>query len=185
MNNKTALILLSSLAILVLFMMQACSPSEKTLLARPLSFESVTYTSQNPGFSIKYPKGWITKSPGAETVLSVAAKDEQGADAFSIAVTDETDDPASAVKDGLDSTDMFKQNGATASIKSVKPVILADGETEAVEAILTTKINTYDVWIYCYAFNNDGKTIIFIGDTLAGDNSKALIEEIAHTLAAK
>jgi hypothetical protein len=185
LNKKAALILLSLMFLPALFMALACSPEAKPFQAVPLSFESVTYTHQNPGFSIKYPKDWITKQGGPLTVLSVAATNDPGADAFSIAVTDETDDVTSAVKSGLDNSEVFKQYGATASIKSVRPVILSGSSVEAVEAILTTKMNTYDFWIYCYAFNRDGKTIAFIGDTMAGLNSRALIREIAHTMEAK
>jgi hypothetical protein len=185
MNKKSALVLLALLILPALLVMQACSPEAKPLLPRPLSFSSVTYTNPAPAFSIKYPKDWITKPTGALSVLNAAAKDERGADAFSIAVVDETDDPASAVKNGLEGMDVLKQSGATVSIKAVKPIMLADGKTEGVEAVLTTKIDTYDIWIYCYAFNTSGKTVIFIGNTLAGETSKALIREIAHTLAPK
>jgi hypothetical protein len=117
--------------------------------------------------------------------LSVAAKDDPSADAFSIAVTDETDDVASAIKNGLDNSEVFKQYGAVASIKSVRSFVPPGGKDEVVEAILATKLNTYDVWIYCYAINTDGKTVIFIGDTYAGLNSRALLREIARTLEAK
>jgi hypothetical protein len=187
LTKKLALTVLSLLMLPAILLGQACAPAAKLAQAKPLSFEAVTFTSEHPGFTIQYPKAWITKPFPVESksVLFVGASEDSAADSFSIFVADSVDDVASALKDGIERLPAFVAENATARIKSVIPVLMADGQTEATELIFTAKVSTYDIWFYCYAFDRDGKTICFVGDTLGGDNSKALIKEIAHTLKSK
>lgn len=188
MSKNLALTVLSLLILPCVLLATACSaPGARLAQLKPLSFEAVTFTSEHPGFTLQYPKGWISKPLPAQgsAVLHAAASNDNASDSLSVFVADSVDDPASTLKDAINNLPAFVDNDATANIKSVIPVLMADGKTEATEIILTAKVATYDVWFYCYAFNKDGKTICFAGDTLGGDSSKALIKEIARTLKAK
>lgn len=187
MTKNIALTVLSLLVLPGILLVQACAPAANPAQAKPLSFESVTFTSEHPGFTIQYPKSWITKPFPVESksVLFAGASADNAADSFSIFVADPVDDAASTLKAGIESLPAFVAENATARIKSVIPVVMADGQTEATELIFTAKVSTYDIWFYCYAFDKEGKTICFAGNTLGGDSSKALIKEIAHTLKPK
>jgi len=187
LTKNMALTLLSLLVLPGILLVQACAPAANPTQAKPLSFESVTFTSEHPGFTLQYPKAWINKDlpAGGKSVLFASASDDRAADSLSIFVVDAVDDYASTLKAGIENLPAFAAENATARIKSVIPVLMADGKTEAAEIILTAKVDTYDVWFFCYAFDEDGKTICFAGDTLGGENSKALIKEIAQTLKPK
>jgi len=187
LTKNMALTVLSLLVLPGILLSQACAPTAKLSQEKPLSFEAVTFTSEHPGFTIQYPKSWVTKQFPVESksVLFVGDSDDNAADSFSVFVADPVDDVASTLKAGIENLPAFVAENATARIKSVIPVLMADGKTEATELIFTAKVSTYDIWFYCYAFNKDGKTICFVGDTLGGDSSKALIKEIAHTLKSK
>lgn len=187
MTRNIALTVLSLLVLPGILLAQACAPAARTAPAKPLSFEAVTFNSEHPGFTIQYPKAWVTKQipPENLSVLFVGASDDRAADSFSVFVADPVDDVASTLKAGIENLPAFVAENATARIKSVIPVVMADGQTEATEIVLTAKVATYDIWFYGYAFNKDGKTICFVGDTLGGDGSKSLIKEIAHTLKVK
>jgi len=187
LTKNLVLTVLSLLVLPAILLVGACAPAAMPAQAKPLSFEAVTFTSEHPGFTIQYPKAWVTKQFPVESksVLFVGDSDDNAADSFSVFVADPVDDVASTLKAGIENLPAFVNENATAKIKSVIPVLMADGKTEATELIFTAKVATYDIWFYCYAFDKDGKTICFVGDTLGGDGSKALIKEIAHTLKSK
>jgi hypothetical protein len=181
-----SLIVLSLLVSPFILLTQACGAREsKPAQAKPLSFEAVTFTGADPAFTLKYPRSWIIKPVQGKSVLYASAADDRAADSFSVFVSDPVDDVASTIKNGIETLPAFVENKATANIKSVMPAVMADGKTEATVAVLTAKVATYDIWFYCYAFNQDGKTVCFIGDTMGGDSSRSLIKEIAYTLASK
>jgi hypothetical protein len=184
LKKDLALILLSLLVIPCVLVSAACAPASKPTQPKPLSFEAVTFTSEQPGFTLHYPKGWIKKPFPIESksVLFVSASEDRAADSISIFVADPVEDVASTLKEGISNLPAFMESGAIANIRSVIPVIMADGKTAATEIILTAKVNTYDVWYYCYAFDTEGKTVCVAGDTLGGESSKALIKEIVRTL---
>jgi len=186
LRKNLALTVLSLLVLPCILLTQACAPETRPGLQKPLSFEAVTFTSENPAYTLQYPKSWVVKPLplAGRSVLYAAASDDLAADSLSIFVADPVDDVASTLKEGISRLPSFVADNATANIVSVMPVLMADGK-EATEVILKAKVATYDIWFYCYAFNRDGKTICFIGDTLGGDSSKALIKEIAHTLKSK
>ena len=150
------------------------------------SFEAATYTSDSPGFSVQYPKSWIKGDMANDVVFIVLASSAQGADVASIVVIPETSDFGKAAKDSFDNDPALKNLGVKVNVDSTKTTTLADGKTPANEALLSAKImGIYDLWGYCYGANIGGKTVFVTGATLAGDKSKALLQEIAKTLTLK
>jgi len=110
----------------------------------------------------------------------------QGSDTVLVIIIPETADFSSAAKDGFKT---FFGSGALigkVDATPAKSVTLADGKTPATETTLTTKIrDIVDVNCYAIGFNKGGKTVIAFAATVKGDQSKALVKEIAQTLAVK
>jgi len=147
------------------------------------SFEASTYTNDELGFSIKYPKNWVKKDASGETVLSISAGEDQTADSVSVNVIAENKNFAAAAKSIIEGSGAFKQYSAKAKVESEKATTLADGKTAASEAVFSAKIVIYDVYLYCFGTNTGGKTIVVVTYTLKNDaKNKELIKEIAKTL---
>jgi hypothetical protein len=150
---------------------------------KPTSFEAVTYTNDNIGFSVKYPKNWTVNEIQGTQVLYVSANNKPTLDFLWVNVFPAVPDFAVAVQGLLD-----KQYHMNATVVSNKLVTLSDGKTEAREIILTGVLQTTsqsERYICCLGTNYNGKTILVIASTSNVDGHNALVEEIANTLALK
>jgi hypothetical protein len=153
--------------------------------ATPLSFEAATYTNDANGVTMQYPKSWVKVDLAPDVIFRVAASTAQGADLVGVTVIPEAADFGKAMKDAFDNDPVLKSLGVKMNVDSSKATTLADGKTPANEAIVSAKIMGMDLYGYCFGINKGGKTIAVTGATLAGDKNKALMKEIAQTLAAK
>jgi len=119
-------------------------------------------------------------------VIKVQIRPGQGSDTVLVMIIPETADFSSAARDGFKTA--FGSGAMITKVDATpaKATTLADGKTPAMESIVSTKIrDIVDVYCYAIGFNKGGKTIIAFGATLLGDTSKALVKEIAQTLAVK
>ncbi|MCX6006191.1 MAG: hypothetical protein NTZ34_02885, partial [Chloroflexi bacterium] len=89
----------------------AAAPEVKT------SYEATTYTNDKYGFSIKYPKSWITIDAGAY-VFAAAADQGQTSDTLFILVVPAAADLSKAAKSNMEANPLMKKFDATAEIKS-------------------------------------------------------------------
>jgi hypothetical protein len=150
------------------------------------SFVSNTFNNATPAFSLQYPKSWIKGESSGDSVLNIAATDEQTSDAVAVNVIAENKDFAAAAKGLIEASGAFKQYNAKATLESQKTVTLADGKTTAYEAIFSAKIVIYDVYLYCFGTNTGGKSIVIVSYTLKNDDkNKQLLQEIDKTLTLK
>jgi hypothetical protein len=145
-----------------------------------------TYTGSQPDFSIKCPKGWVKKDLATSEVLSLASTANTGADALRVFVVPETQDFAGTARAMIDDTAAFKQFGVKSVVESDKATTLADGKTPAHEIVLSGKIMSYTISLYCVMANSGGKTISAVAYTLKSDAKvKDLMQEISRTLTLK
>jgi hypothetical protein len=145
-----------------------------------------TYTGSQPDFSIKCPKGWVKKDLAVNEVLSLASTANTGADALRVFVAPETQDFAGLASSMIDETAAFKQFSVKSKVESDKATTLADGKTPAHEVVLSGKIMSYTISLYCVMANSGGKTVAACAYTLKSDDKvKDLMQEIARTLTVK
>ena len=162
------------------------TPASQLPVAKVLSFEAETYTNEALGFTWQYPKKWIQGPISGDIVIIVFSSDTTFPDTAGVMVVPEAADFSKAVKAGLEAMPRLSASHAKVDASPSKDITLADGKTSASESIATTKLMSgYDYYGYAVGFNNGGKTIIAWGSTFGGGNNKALIKEIAQTLAIK
>ena len=157
---------------------------------KPTSYEATTYTNDEVGFSIKYPKNWyigsavvFNNSVDAAQILYAEADNRPIFDMLWVNVVPKVSDFGVATEDLLE-----KGYAINATIVSSKSTTLADGKTPANEIILTGvmgKITKTERYLYCLGTNYKGKTILVIASTSNVYGNKALVEEIAQTLTLK
>jgi hypothetical protein len=141
------------------------------------SFEAATYTNENPGFSIKYPKEW-TSQKAALTGSVFFGKGDSGI--VYVAVR-----PATSFKDAAIAFlgDYIVSLGVNINpdVESEKTVTLADGKTQGNEIILSAMFGARKGC--AYGVIKDGKAIM----VLAGVDPKNLnlYKEICETLVLK
>lgn len=145
-----------------------------------------TYTNSQPDFSVKCPTGWVKKDLATSEALSLASTANTGADALRVFVVPETQDFAGTARAVIDETAAFKQFGVKSVVESDRATTLADGKTPAHEVVLSGKIMSYTISLYCVMANSGGKTIAAVAYTLKSDTRvKDLMQEISRTLALK
>ena len=150
--------------------------------------DSATYTNDAVGFTIQYPAKWITLTPNAGDVLTVAAGSAGTDDTIHVTVIPAASvtDFGSAVKGILDSSAAFVQYKVTSKLDSSGPITLASGSvTNANEAALSAKIIVYQFYFYAVGATKDGKMVGVLGQTIGGGNAKKQIQEICQSLSFK
>ena len=162
----------------------APEPTTPPPAVKVLSFDSATYINDAIGFTWQYPKNWEKQEPYGDTVIILLSTPvSQQSTRVGVFVIAETADLSKAVQDYI------KAAGFPIASTVVAPataITLADGKTHASESIGSLKwIRTNeDTYFYAVGFNKGGKTIVAWGLTVV-ENKKALIKEIAQTLAVK
>jgi hypothetical protein len=154
---------------------------------KPTSFESATYTNDQYGFTVRYPKSWANDKLIGEMVWRVAAQaGDLQSDAVAAAVVAKPADYGKAIRENVDATLAASGVNAKTKLESINPTTLSDGKTPAMEAVLSAEIfGMYQLYVYALSTDKGEKTIATIGLTLKGDSNKALIKEIVQTLAVK
>jgi pimeloyl-ACP methyl ester carboxylesterase len=147
--------------------------------------ESDTYTNDQYGVSLQYPKNWITVDPLADAIFVLVATRDAGADNANISVVADTADVAKAIKLSYDTNPVLVAYNMKMDIVSSKAVTLSDGKTPATEVLLHTSVSGIDLYSYTLAISKGGKLIFSCGNTLGGSSQQALVREIAQTLAVK
>jgi hypothetical protein len=150
------------------------------------SFEAATYTNDANGYSFLYPKTWIPGNVVNDQVVNLVAAAASGADSVSSSLLPESADFGQAMKAAYDADPGLKQYSVKVNIKSSKAITLANGKTQASEAIVTATImGIYDLWGYGIGVNKGGKTIMVTGWTLGGEAKQNQIMEIVKTFTVK
>jgi len=188
MVKHKSLIIFTCASLLLVSMSLACGQAQQAAPAAPASktsFEAVTYTNDEIGFSISYPKAWIKKPPTGDTLLQVASSPDTGADGLLISAVAAVPDIAAGGKTLLDNSQIFKQFGATVTVDSTSNLTLADGKTPAVEIESSTQIMNYKMNMFSIGATKGSKTVYVTTYTFRGDRNKALLLEVIKTLAFK
>lgn len=154
---------------------------------KPTSFEATTYNNDQYGFTVKYPKSWATDKLIGDMVMRVAAQaGDLQSDAVAAAVVNKPSDYGKAIREAVDATLAASNVNVKTKLESVKATTLSDGKTPATEAVLSADIfGMYQLYVYALGTDKGEKTIATIGLTIKGDSNKALVKEIAQTLAVK
>jgi hypothetical protein len=149
--------------------------------------ESNVFTSDQYGVSFQYPKSWVKAgSLSGDAIYIVLASTAQGADNANIAVIADSADVGAAVKASFEATPALAGLGVKMTIDSNKKTTLADGKTVATELVMSAKVmGIYDLYSYVLAISKGGKLIYAAGNTLGTDSQKAIVKEIAASLAVK
>lgn len=151
---------------------------------KPTSFQSVLYSDDKYGYSIKYPKGWIKKDVSGDIIFWVMKTEVMTADSVYIRVIPKTADYVKAIKESLNLypglqgfiiSPKLDSSGATAT----------SSNTSAYEAKLTVTVSTYTLRIYGLAVDKGDNTIVVIGLTAGEGNQIDLLKEIAQTITFK
>ena len=164
---------------------ETTTPPAQAPVAKALSFEAETYTNDAFGFTWQYPRKWVKAPLSGDVVITVISSNDMSPDGAGVMVVPEAADFSKAVKAGYEALPKVSVWHVKVDASPSKDITLADGKTSASESIVTANIQGYDVYGYAVGFNKGGKTIIAWGTTLGGDNNKALVKEIAQTLAVK
>ena len=154
---------------------------------KPTSFEAITYDNDQYGFTVKYPKSWATDKLIGDMVMRVATQaGDLQSDAVAAAVVNKPSDYGKAIREAVDATLAASNVNVKTKLESVKATTLSDGKTPATEAVLSADIfGMYQLYVYALGTDKGEKTIATIGLTIKGDSNKALVKEIAQTLAVK
>lgn len=165
------------------------APPEVTpqVTEKPTSFEAATYSNDQYGFTLRYPKSWSNEKLIGDMVMRVAAKaGDIQSDAAAAAVVDKPADYSKAVKEAVDETLAASGVPVKTKVESIDATTLSDGTTPATEAVLSADVyGMYQLYVYALGTDKGEKTISAIGLTIKGDANKALIKEIVQTLAVK
>jgi pyruvate/2-oxoglutarate dehydrogenase complex dihydrolipoamide acyltransferase (E2) component len=162
------------------------APATSAPASKALSFEPVTYTNDELGFTWQYPKTWINGDLSGSYIVHKLSGTAADADTAGIMVINTPSDYAAALKAEFEADPGLKQYGTKVTIAAVKTTTLADGKTTATEATGTAKImGLYDLSAYTIGINKGGKTIIAFGATLGAGAKQALMKEMSQTLAVK
>jgi hypothetical protein len=163
------------------------APAAPQVTQKPTSFESATYSNDQYGFNVRYPKSWANDKLIGEMVWRVAAQaGDLQSDGVAAAVVNKPADYGKAIKENADATLAASGVNAKTKLESINPTTLSDGKTPAMEAVLSAEIfGIYQLYVYALSTDKGEKTIATIGLTLKGDTNKALIKEIVQTLAVK
>ncbi len=161
--------------------------SAPQVIEKPTSFEAATYSNDQYGFTMRYPKSWSNEKLLADTVMRVAAKaGDIQADAAAAAVVDKPADYGKAIREAVDETLAASGVPVKTKIETINATTLSDGITPATEAVLSADVyGMYQLYIYALGTDKGEKTIAAIGLTIMGDTNKALVKEIVRTLAVK
>ncbi len=154
---------------------------------KPTSFEAATYTNDQYGFTLKYPKSWANDTLSGDMVMRVAAQvGDLQSDAAAAAVVNKPSDYGKAIREAVDATLAASNVNVKTKLESINATTLSDGKTPAMEAVLSADVfGMYKLYVYALGTDKGEKTITTIGLTIKGDSSKALVKEIAQTLAVK
>ncbi|MBN1375141.1 MAG: hypothetical protein JXA01_03185 [Dehalococcoidia bacterium] len=150
--------------------------------AAEVSFEADTYTNDEYGFSLKYPKAWIVRDK-AGYAFYANDSDETTADTAFTAIAAKTDDIAGAAKAFLDESETFKKYNVKCDIVSQEKGTLADGKTPCTKAALHVTIIIYSINIYAVGAVKGDDTIMVIAYTFGTKTEK--IQELCSSLAFK
>jgi len=151
------------------------------------SFEAATYSNDQYGFSVRYPKSWSNEKLIGAMVMRVAARaGDIQSDAAAAAVVDKPADYSKAIREAVDETLAASGVPVKTKVESIGTTTLSDGTTPATEAVLSVNVyGMYNLYVYALGTDKGEKTISAIGLTIKGDANKALIKEIVQTLAVK
>jgi len=154
----------------------AATPS--TAPAKP-AVELATFTSDQYGFSVQYPKSW---TPVTKEGYELFATDgtETTADTVFVAVVPKAADLANAAKDYLDNSPTFKKYDVKCDIVSQKQATLADGKTPCTQAVLHVTIIIYSINIYAVGATKGDNSVLAIAYTFGTKTEK--IQEICNSL---
>ena len=165
------------------------TPPESTpqVALKPTSFEAATYTNDQYGFSVRYPKSWAGDKLIGDMVWRVAAQaGDLQSDAVAAAVVNKPSDYGKAIREAVDATLAASGINVKTKLESVNPTTLSNGKTPAMEAVLSAEIfGIYQLYVYALSTDKGEKTIATIGLTVKGETNKALVKEIVQTLAVK
>ena len=166
----------------------AMPPNNTPLVIEKLtSFEATSYSNDQYGFAVKYPKSWANDTLIGDMVMRVAAQaGDLQSDAVAAAVVNKPSDYGKAIKEAVDATLAASNVNVKTKLESILPTTLSDGKTAAMEAVLSADVfGMYTLYVYALATDKGEKTIAVTGLTIKGDSNKALIKEIARTLSVK
>ncbi len=154
---------------------------------KPTSFEAATYTNDQYGFSVRYPKTWANDELIGDMVMRVASQaGDLQSDAVAAAIVNKPSDYGKTIREAVDETLAASNVRVKTKLESVKATTLSDGKTPATEAVLSADVfGMYQLYVYALGTDKGEKTIATIGLTIKGDANKALVREIAQTLAVK
>ena len=157
------------------------------VVEKPTSFAAATYTNDQYGFTVKYPKSWSNDTLIGDMVMRVAAQPgDLRSDAAATAVVNKPSDYGKAIKDAVDATLAASNINVKTKLESINATTLSDGKTPAMEAVLSADIfGMYELYVYAISTDKGDKTIAAIGLTINGSANKALVKEIAQTLSVK
>jgi len=141
------------------------------------SFEAATYTNEDPGFTIKYPKTW---EAGKVSLPGGVFYAKSGDDLVYVAVRPATDFTAAATEF---LSDLIKLSGVALSpnVDSSKTVTFLDGKTQGNEIMLSALFGAKKATVY--GVIKDGKAIMVMCGT--SPKSLALYSEIGKSLVVK
>ena len=150
----------------------AAAPAIKT------SFEAATYTNDQPGFSVTYPKAWGTRTSTLAGVVFYGVLDANNIIVIGVR-------PATNFKDAAVTflSDFIAAAGASfvPSVDGENTVTLADGKTQANEIVLSVAFGLKKGVIY--GVLKDGKAIMVL--VALDPKNMELYKEIGKTLTLK
>ena len=140
------------------------------------SFEAATYTNETPGFTLKYPKAWVS----GNVVLKGGVFFAQGDDGLVyVAVRPATDFQEAAITFMKDLIAL--RANVNPELVSVKEVTFADGKTKGTEIMLSALFGSQKASIY--GVIKDGNAIMVMNGT--NPKNLTLYSEVGKTLSVK
>lgn len=155
---------------------------------RPTSFQSVLYSDDKYGFSIKYPKGWIKNEVWNDIVFWASRSEDVATDSIYICVVTKTTDYANLIKECLRKYPNIQGFSGKITEDPGAAITLADGKTQAFEAKISLEIEALDYYrisSYGLAVDKGANTIVVMGVTTGEQKQQDLLKEIAQTITLK